>query len=46
MTEHDEEQWAEELADMLETSLRVLRWGAVVLGLYIATMIAAAAGVA
>lgn len=46
MTDPDEAQWAEELADLLDASLRILRWGAAALAIYIAAMILAAAGVA
>ena len=42
MNQHDEELWAEELADAMETGMRVLRWLAVGVTLYIIGSIGAA----
>jgi hypothetical protein len=42
MNPHDEELWAEELADALETGMRVLRWIGALVALYIIGSIGAA----
>ena len=42
MTDHDEEIWAEELADAMETGMRVLRWIGALVAIYIIGSIGAA----